>query len=286
MQSRCGRLRGSLWRHGIFPVAMLALLLALPGCRGCRHTETPEEAEKREAEERAKKEREKEKPKEDFECKRLAAWPCGRIQPRRGGPALAGQPPEARPLDEHRAGRRQDEQLRFPGRLGNDVGGSPNERRQAGFLAGHALHVDDQPPGGAAQGPGQDAGIAAAGAARLPAGANELSASRAEDHRGQCRFAVDACPPVSFRGLVALADELHVFARAAFDPADEVDWPRGALGLLPGDAVAAEGPAAAALARPLMDEHRLRALGRRRSGACWTPTSSRRCSIGCTGAGN
>ncbi|MGO8691217.1 MAG: hypothetical protein ACLQLG_16465 [Thermoguttaceae bacterium] len=56
-------------------MAMLALLLALPGCRGCRHTETPEETEKREAEERAKMEREKEKPKEDFEMKRLAAWP-------------------------------------------------------------------------------------------------------------------------------------------------------------------------------------------------------------------
>jgi hypothetical protein len=54
---------------------MLALLLALPGCRGCRRAKTPEEAEKQEAEERAK--REKEKPKEDFELKQVVAWPCG-----------------------------------------------------------------------------------------------------------------------------------------------------------------------------------------------------------------
>ena len=75
MQSRCGTLRDSLWRHGILPLAMLCLLLALPGCRGCRHTETAEEVEKREAEERAKKE--KEKPKEDFQAKGPVAWPCG-----------------------------------------------------------------------------------------------------------------------------------------------------------------------------------------------------------------
>ncbi len=136
-----------------------------------------------------------------------------RIQRRRGGPSLAGQPPEARPLDEHRAARSQDEQLRFPGRLGNDGAGSPKER-QAGFRAGHALHVDDHAGGGAAQGPGQDAGIAAAGAEGLPAGEGELSASRAEDHRAILKFGFDACPPVSFRGLGALADELHVFARS------------------------------------------------------------------------
>ena len=57
--------------------AMLALLVALPGCRGCRQSpaETPEEAAKRLAEERAKKERLK--PKPDFELK-LVSWPCNR----------------------------------------------------------------------------------------------------------------------------------------------------------------------------------------------------------------
>ena len=48
--------------------AIIALLVVLPGCRGCRQSpdETPEEAEKRLAEERAKKE--KPKPKPDFEA--------------------------------------------------------------------------------------------------------------------------------------------------------------------------------------------------------------------------
>jgi hypothetical protein len=56
--------------------ATLAMLVALPGCRGCRQ-ETPEEAAKREAEERAEKE--KPKPKPDFEYKGLVAWPSDQI---------------------------------------------------------------------------------------------------------------------------------------------------------------------------------------------------------------
>ena len=58
--------------------AMLALLAALPGCRGCSQSppETQEEIEKRLAEERAKKE--KLKPKPDFEMKGFVSWPCNR----------------------------------------------------------------------------------------------------------------------------------------------------------------------------------------------------------------
>ena len=81
--------------------AILALLTALPGCRGCSQSppETQEETEKRLAEERAKKE--KPKPKPDFENEglRLLAVQSGKIEQR----------PQAGSLEQHCPGGSQDQ---------------------------------------------------------------------------------------------------------------------------------------------------------------------------------
>ena len=144
-------------------------------------------AEKREEEERAKKEREK--PKEDFECKGPICWPCGRystIEAKQIGISNYLKPGHWTSIVLADA---KMNNFDFAGRLGNHPGRSPAKRRGTRVSAGHALHGQDHSPGAAGQGPGEDAGIAVAGAARSRAREHDLSTARAAaDRKPACRW--------------------------------------------------------------------------------------------------
>ena len=84
---------------------LLAMMLCLPGCGGCRKTPEAEEQEKQQAEEKAKKKKEKEK--EPFEAQKPAVMPSGKDSCR---------VVQAGPLDQPGLARREGQSRRLSGR--------------------------------------------------------------------------------------------------------------------------------------------------------------------------